>query len=59
ETTLKDLLLKIGFSEGELLALRVWIGGELAGLSRILKEGEEVRVGVPIGGGFAEEFYLL
>ena len=50
-STVKDLLAKMGFGEGEVQHLRVFVDEKLVTLSKILKGGEDIWVGIIIGGG--------
>jgi molybdopterin converting factor small subunit len=49
--TVKELLLSIGFRENEIEHLRVWVGKDMASLHTVLKDSDEVTMGVPLGGG--------
>ncbi len=51
ESTVKDLLLKIGFKEDEIEHLRVFVDEKLVTQSKVLKGGENIWVGIIIGGG--------
>jgi sulfur carrier protein ThiS len=50
-STVKDLLTKIGFRGDEAEYLRVFVNEKLATLSKVLKEGDSIWVGLIIGGG--------
>ncbi len=47
----RDLLLKLGFSEEEIEHLRVWVGENLASLHTVLKDSDDLTVSVPLSGG--------
>ncbi len=47
----RDLFLKIGFSEDEIEHLRVWVGKNLASLHTVLKDSDDLIVTVPLSGG--------
>jgi molybdopterin converting factor small subunit len=49
--TVKDLFLAVGYEEGEIEHLRVWIGKSSASLNTVLKDRDEVTAGVPLAGG--------
>ncbi|MEW6592339.1 MAG: MoaD/ThiS family protein [Candidatus Hadarchaeota archaeon] len=50
-TTVRAMLLKLDFRESEIEPLRVFVNGELAGLNKALKDGDDIWVGMVIGGG--------
>ncbi len=49
--TVKELLLAVGFKEEEIGYLWPWIRKNRAELYTVLKNSDEVVVGVPLGGG--------
>ena len=51
DSTVKDLLTKLGFKEDEAEYLRVFVNEKLVTLSKVLKGGEDIWVGIIIGGG--------
>ncbi|MEW6222272.1 MAG: MoaD/ThiS family protein [Candidatus Hadarchaeota archaeon] len=50
-TTVRAMLLRLDFKEGEMEPLRVFVNGELVGLNKALKDGDDIWVGMVIGGG--------
>lgn len=49
--TVKELLLAVGFKEEEIGYLWPWLQKNRAPLYTVLKDSDEVVVGVPVGGG--------
>ncbi len=50
-SNMKSMLAKIGFKEDEVDHLRVFVNEKLVSSSKVLKDGDEVWVGIIIGGG--------
>ncbi len=50
-TTLKAMLLKTGFKEEEIEHLRVFVNERIVPLNKPLKNGDNVWVGIVLGGG--------
>lgn len=50
-STLKSMLIKTGFKEDEIEHLRIFVNGKLVPLNKALKDGDNIWVGIVIGGG--------
>ncbi|MBC7218936.1 MAG: MoaD/ThiS family protein [Hadesarchaea archaeon] len=51
DTTLKSMLLEAGFREDEIEHLRVFVNEKLAPLNKALKDGDNIWIGIVMGGG--------
>lgn len=51
ETSLRAMLLQVGFKEEETEHLRVFVNERLAPLNKTLKDGDSIWIGVVMGGG--------
>ena len=50
-STLKSMLIKTGFNEDEIEHLRVFVNEKIVPLQKTLKEGDNIWVGIVLGGG--------
>lgn len=50
-STLKSMLIKTGFKKDEIEHLRVFVNEKLVHLNKALKDGDNIWVGIVIGGG--------
>lgn len=51
DSTLKSMLLEVGFREDEIEHLRVFVNEKLASLNKELKDGDNIWIGIVMGGG--------
>ncbi|MEM3420942.1 MAG: MoaD/ThiS family protein [Candidatus Hadarchaeum sp.] len=51
ESNLKSMLLEVGFREDEIEHLRVFVNEKLASLNKELKDGDNIWIGIVMGGG--------
>ncbi|MFQ6129793.1 MAG: MoaD/ThiS family protein [Candidatus Hadarchaeaceae archaeon] len=51
DATVKTMLENVGFKENELEHLRIFVNNKLAHLDKVLKDGDDIWVGVVVGGG--------
>jgi len=51
DATVRTMLANIGFKENELEHLRIFINNKLAHLDKVLKDGDDIWVGIVVGGG--------
>lgn len=49
--TAREMLVKLGFKGEELEPLRVFVNEKLVELEKVLKDGDDIWVGMAIGGG--------
>lgn len=50
-STLRTMLIKTGFKKDEIEHLRVFVNEKLAPLNKTLKNGDDIWIGMVIGGG--------
>ena len=50
-STLKSMLIKTGFKKDEIEHLRVFVNEKLVTLNKALKDGDDIWVGIILGGG--------
>jgi len=50
-STLRTMLIKTGFKRDEIEHLRVFVNEKLAHLNKVLKNGDNIWIGIVIGGG--------
>lgn len=50
-TTVGTMLAELGFKEDEIEHLRIFVNNKWARLDKLLKEGDDIWVGVVVGGG--------
>ncbi len=51
DATVRTMLANVGFKENELEHLRIFINNKWARLDKALKDGDDIWVGVIVGGG--------
>lgn len=51
DATVRTMLANVGFKENELEHLRIFINNNLARLDKVLKDGDDIWVGIVVGGG--------
>lgn len=51
DSTLKSMLIKTGFKEDEIEHLRVFVNEKLTSFNKALKDGDDIWVGIILGGG--------
>lgn len=51
DTTVETMLAKLGFKEEEMQHLRIFANNKAAPLDKMLKDGDDIWVGVVVGGG--------
>lgn len=51
DATIETLLTEVGFNEDEMRHLRIFVNNKEARLDKVLKDGDEIWVGVIMGGG--------
>ena len=54
DSTLKSMLIKTGFKEDEIEHLRVFVNEKLVSFNKALKDGDDIWVGIILGGGCFE-----
>jgi sulfur carrier protein ThiS len=51
DATVRTMLANVGFKKNELEHLRIFVNNKWAHLEKVLKDGDDIWVGVVIGGG--------
>ena len=51
DSTLKSMLIKTGFKEDEIEHLRVFVNEKFVSFNKVLKDGDDIWVGIILGGG--------
>ena len=51
DATVRTMLANVGFKENELEHLRIFVNNNLARLDKVLKDGDDIWVGIVVGGG--------
>lgn len=54
-STLKSLLIKMGFKEEEIEYLRTFVNEKIATAKKALKDGDNIWVGIILGGGLIRD----
>jgi len=49
--TVRTMLTNVGFKENELEHLRIFVNNKWAHLDKVLKDGDDIWVGIVVGGG--------
>lgn len=49
--TVRTMLTNVGFKENELEHLRIFVNNKWAHLDKVLKDGDDIWVGIIVGGG--------